>query len=411
MFTDFQIKQLKPKGTPYKVYEKGSDKGFHIQVSPSGKKVFYFGYTLNSKKRFYNLGSYSTEFTVKLAREKCRVARVLLDGGLDPQLEHKKLEQEQELERCIQEAENNAVTVNDVLDYYLTTLTNQNTHKNTGLQFNSDVRPVIGDIKANKLTDIEAESVIRRVVARGSNRSARNLYIALSAAFNKARKNYELGLKGWGNPLSDVEKPPEGDPNDRALTIDEIKKFWVGLKQYKGMSQGLIDTLQILLLTGQRVKDILELQWAEVHLDEGYIDLPPARTKTGKKTRRGHIIPLTPMVADIINRQSRVGLVVFPGNKDFDISLNWQSLTKALSRMLKSLDNLEHFSPRDIRGTVKTHMARIKVMKEIRDRIQNHALNDVASKHYDRHDYFDEKYTGLYRWEEELKKITDNFSG
>ena len=42
----------------------------------------------------------------------------------------------------------------------------------------------------------------------------------------------------------------------------------------------------------------------------------------------------------------------------------------------------------------------------IRDRTQNHALYDVASKHYDRHDYFDEKYEGLYRWEQELMKIT-----
>ena len=392
---------------PYKVYEKGSDKGFHIQVSPSGKKVFYLAYTLNSKKRFYNLGTYSTELTIKAARNKCRVAQRLLDAGIDPQLEHKKLEQAQETERCKQDAEDNAVTIDQVLDYYLTTLSNQNTHKNTALQFNSDVRPYIGHIKANKLTDEEVESVVRTVVERGANRSARNLYIALSAAFNKARKNYELHLKGWDNPLQEIDKPPEGDPNDRALTIDEIRNFWDALEQYNGMSQGLKDTLRILLLTGQRVKDILELRWSEVHLAERYIDLPPLRTKSGKKTRRGHIVPVTPMVADIIKRQPRLGLAVFPGNKSLDTSLHWQSLTKALSKMLKSLGNIDHFSPRDIRGTVKTHMARIKVMKEVRDRIQNHALNDVASKHYDRHDYFDEKYGGLIRWENEFNRIIE----
>ena len=50
-------------------------------------------------------------------------------------------------------------------------------------------------------------------------------------------------------------------------------------------------------------------------------------------------------------------------------------------------------------------MARIKIMKEIRDRIQNHALHDVATKHYDRYDYLDEKRHGLERWENELMKI------
>ena len=50
-------------------------------------------------------------------------------------------------------------------------------------------------------------------------------------------------------------------------------------------------------------------------------------------------------------------------------------------------------------------MARIKVMKEIRDRIQNHALTDIADTHYDAHDYLDEKQAGLMRWERELKRI------
>ena len=405
VFTDLQIKRLKSKDAPYKVYEKGSDKGFHIQISPSGKKVFYLAYLINSSKRFFNLGTYSTELTVKEARVNCREAQSLIDSGLDPKLEREKLKEAQETERVRREVESNAVTVNQLLDYYLTTLGNANTHRNTTLQFNADVRPFIGNIKAKDLTDEQADGVIRKVVQRGSNRSARNLYIALSAAFNKARRNYDLGLKGWINPLSEIDKPPEGDPNDRALSVEEIKLFWNALEEYAGMSSGLKYTLLILLLTGQRVKDIIELHWSEVHFDEGYIDLPPARTKTGKKTRKGHIIPLTPMVLELLKRQPRVGSVVFPGNQDYNKPLNWQSLTKALSKMIKSLDGIEHFSPRDIRGTVKTQMARIKVMKEVRDRIQNHALNDVASKHYDRHDYFDEKQAGLMKWERELCRI------
>lgn len=30
--------------------------------------------------------------------------------------------------------------------------------------------------------------------------------------------------------------------------------------------------------------------------------------------------------------------------------------------------------------------------KEIRDRIQNHCKKDISSKHYDRYDYFEEKW-------------------
>ncbi|MCY1187962.1 hypothetical protein D9M73_290070 [compost metagenome] len=42
--------------------------------------------------------------------------------------------------------------------------------------------------------------------------------------------------------------------------------------------------------------------------------------------------------------------------------------------------------------------------KELRDRIQGHAFNDVSSKHYDRYDYFKEKKAGLLRWSTWLQK-------
>jgi|GEM_PF-277939 hypothetical protein len=44
-------------------------------------------------------------------------------------------------------------------------------------------------------------------------------------------------------------------------------------------------------------------------------------------------------------------------------------------------------------------------IKEVRDCIQNHALTDVADVHYDAHDYFDEKQSGLMKWERELSRI------
>ena len=47
-------------------------------------------------------------------------------------------------------------------------------------------------------------------------------------------------------------------------------------------------------------------------------------------------------------------------------------------------------------------MGEIGLSKEIRDRIQNHAFNDVSSKHYDRHEYFDEKLQAIEQWEKKL---------
>ncbi|MGL4712711.1 MAG: hypothetical protein ACRCWP_09180, partial [Shewanella sp.] len=57
---------------------------------------------------------------------------------------------------------------------------------------------------------------------------------------------------------------------------------------------------------------------------------------------------------------------------------------------------------RDIRRTCKTLMGELGISKELRDRIQNHALNDVSSKHYDRYDYMPEKREAMRKWETRL---------
>jgi hypothetical protein len=47
-------------------------------------------------------------------------------------------------------------------------------------------------------------------------------------------------------------------------------------------------------------------------------------------------------------------------------------------------------------------MGEIGLSKSIRDRLQNHALNDVSSKHYDRYEYLPEKRKALEAWESHL---------
>jgi hypothetical protein len=52
-----------------------------------------------------------------------------------------------------------------------------------------------------------------------------------------------------------------------------------------------------------------------------------------------------------------------------------------------------------IRTTFKTRGGEIGLSKEIRDRIQNHAMTDVSSRHYDHYDYMPEKMAALEAWE------------
>jgi integrase len=54
---------------------------------------------------------------------------------------------------------------------------------------------------------------------------------------------------------------------------------------------------------------------------------------------------------------------------------------------------------RDLRRTWKTLAGQTGISKEIRDRIQNHTLQDVSSKSYDRWNYMPEKRAAMKRWD------------
>jgi len=53
---------------------------------------------------------------------------------------------------------------------------------------------------------------------------------------------------------------------------------------------------------------------------------------------------------------------------------------------------------RDLRRTWKTLAGQAGLSKEIRDRIQNHTLQDVSSKSYDRWTYMPEKRAAMKKW-------------
>jgi hypothetical protein len=59
---------------------------------------------------------------------------------------------------------------------------------------------------------------------------------------------------------------------------------------------------------------------------------------------------------------------------------------------------MQPWTPKDLRRTVKTRMGEIGIPKSIRDRVQNHALVDISTKHYDRYDYLPEKREALETW-------------
>ncbi|KJX35168.1 hypothetical protein SG71_17190 [Enterobacter chengduensis] len=108
--------------------------------------------------------------------------------------------------------------------------------------------------------------------------------------------------------------------------------------------------------------------------------------------------------------RSECGLMPSPLDEDSVASTKFMT-GDLLSDNVKRFCERKHvdsFIPRDFRRTFKTLAGQLKITKEIRDRIQHHALHDVSMFHYDRYDYYEEKLESLLKWENKLKEIMNN---
>jgi hypothetical protein len=66
---------------------------------------------------------------------------------------------------------------------------------------------------------------------------------------------------------------------------------------------------------------------------------------------------------------------------------------------------IQPFSPKDLRSTVKTGMARLGVIKEIRDAVQNHKPQGIGDRAYNFHAYAKEKREALMRWADHVSGL------
>ena len=412
-FTDTYIKSLKPKRQPYKVYEKGPDAGFHVQVLKSGKPVFYLAYTFEGTKRFLKLGTYSSEFKLKEARTACRAARKDIDNTIDPQVKRQQeiIKQEAERTRLTREKQEKerATTINEILDLYIENVSPHTQTDATNLFSNKycNVRKKIGKLPALIVTDEQIEGLIALHSDRGKLRTAGKLYAYMRAAFTRAKKHKPFMLKKWSNPFDSIDKPEGSNSNaiERTRNQEEIKIFLTLLESDNAIDPGIAAILEVILRTGQRVEQTSRIRWVDIDLNEGIWDVPAIETKVGKKTNVGHVVPLPLEVIEVITASPRIDEEwVFPGRaegKPFSLG----GISSSLKKLLKTAEHLPPFTPRDLRRTVTTHMSRLGILAEIRNRIQDHSIAGIEAKHYDRHDYLPEKRAALEKWERELQRI------
>jgi integrase len=418
--TNRTIQSLKPKAKQYYAIDRQRERGkgaLWLLVRPSGKKEFYYVYTHQQKRHSIGLGPYANQLDCGgITLDEARLAKdklsTFLINGLDPKTQMALLEREREEE---ERRRKHIGSIEQLFDGYTTNLKDagKRSYKEVARSLTKDAIPILGaDTPANQITSYDIKLVLHALIKRGALVSSNRLRSYLGAAFaygigfdnNPMSLDALVSFQLERNPVRDVPKALKYEPPlDRELSEKEIHQLWSTFHTSEQFS--LIDhILKLVLATGgQRISEVSQAKWVEFDLDKGLWEIPAKRTKNGKT----HLVPLNELAVTLVENTLRyTGQTpfLFPHRLDHGKPITLASISKATNRFCKST-GVRPFTPRDLRRTCKTKMGELGLSKDIRDRINNHALNDVSSKHYDRYDYLPEKTTALDLWAKYLKSI------
>lgn len=255
--------------------------------------------------------------------------------------------------------------------------------------------PKIAALPANLVTGEQIADMMRRVIELGKARTSNKLRSYIRAAYQTAKAarskpSIPVRFKSYGvthNPGADTEPDESANKADkRPLSAAELRTYWQAIKAVPGF-RGAV--LRLHLLTGgQRIEQLVNLRTVNVKADS--ITLFDGKGRPGKPARP-HTVPLVPQAAVALLECHPQGTYAISTDKG-TTHLSAISLSKWA---VESAHALPDFQCKRIRSGVETLLASARVSSDIRGRLQSHGISGVQARHYDGHDYLDEKRQAL----------------
>ncbi len=383
--TDTRIRSLKSTGKRYVEWDAN---GLGVRVGTSGKKSFVYTYREGPKVRWMTLGNYPA-LSLADAREKHGKALAARDKGLSP------ADAELEAKREAREAP----TVTQLAEYYIEHYAKRQkkSWEEDERQLRKDVIPKLGHLKAHSVRRRDIIELVEDIADRGAPVTANRTLAVISRMFNFAVEREILEA----TPAAGIKRVHKEQGRQRVLSEEEIRRFWTNLSGTQ-MTEGVRLALQLMLVTAQRRAEVTEATWDEFDLSAAWWTIPATRAKNGL----AHRVPLSDLALGLLDRVKALSgdsPYLFPsprGNGPITV----RALTRAVDRNIETL-GVADFTPHDLRRTVASHMAGLRIPRLVISKILNHVEPGITAI-YDRHTYDDEKREALDRWANRLGEIS-----
>lgn len=361
--------------------------GLHIRVSAKGGKVWYLATRVEGRMRRIKLGAYPV---VSLSDARQRAQGILRDIALGTYAES-----------VPGSPEATTPTLGDIIPQFIDRHAKRHTKDWKGTQ---SVLLRMKKLHGKPIDQIKRADVVRELEAMiadieetgGKGTRANRGLAAIKKLYSWCIDQGYVEI----SPVAALKPLIKEVARDRWLTDDEIISFWRGCETegYPFEQFG-----KLLLLTGQRLREISDMRWSELDLEKATLTLKGSRTKNGTL----HVLPLPPQAVAMLSAIPRFL------DSDYVFTTTGKTPISGYGRFKRRLDvfvglDAEDWRFHDLRRTAATNMAIIGVQPHIIEAVLNHKTGIVSgvAAVYNRYAYVDEKREALERWANRVEELT-----
>ena len=402
----------------------GENTGLRVRCGRGGTKTFYYRYTSPITKKLAQIviGHFPT-MPLAEARQRLQVLKQARKEGRCPASEQKS--EEQRLKN--QAAQDVGFTVKQLVEFYLTEYIEdrivngklvpgarkkstdgqkRDGQKEVRRTLEFDVIPVLGHQQARSVTRKDIVNLIMNIVSeRGANVQAGNVLRELSSAYE-----FAIGLEKFDddfvnpallakNSLKQARVRLTSQRGKRVLSDEEIVKYlqWLPGSAFTPTQKAV---QRLILLTGCRPGEACMAMKKDINLKKGTWHIKESKTDVERYVQLSKQV-----IAFLKQLDLSTGDCYFPSQKT-GLPIQEKSLTEQAWQLRtkgKMLD-IEHWTPHDLRRTVRTGLSRLKCPSEVGEAVLGHSRKGIEGT-YDLHKYESECRTWLQEWNDHIDAL------
>jgi integrase len=336
--TKTMIDALRADGDKRAVLWDAEIRGLHVICYPSGGKTFYLKYrTATGRQVNYKIGRYGS-ITLAQARRIARETIFSVAKGADPAKERKEARHSE--------------TIAELCDRFL----KEHAARKKKLTYNTyaaivslHIVPALGSMNVK---DVQTKDIARAVAAIGAEKPmAANLTAKVLHLIFELAETWQLRPQHT-NPVHRIARYKE-TKRHRDLSELELVRLGKALNEAQGAHPHEVAAIRLLLFTGCRRNEVLNLKWSEVDIERRMLRI--GESKTGSKT-----VHLNSAAVEVLEAQRKAcrGVYVIPGPgadigshcmKPARLFKAWEKIRSAASLEARDDDGVRAFRLHDLR--------------------------------------------------------------